>query len=304
VVGRDAVSTPSRRHRGFYAKQACDVPGVPAPHGPNDASSTLTLRMKLARPYGVTPGAAALLASVLYLLAALIVLQVGGCLQAPPVNTGPVQTFIPGQRTPKEQEAYTIKLTVLCISEDDDNDKAGIYVFAGTGVLLDSTHVVTAGHMTNHCAGDEMVILGRTVWGTGVWLQLDKRDMHADLARLSTVGGTKISVGYYAAAPAHIGPRPLHGDDVCFESAVPDRSRHCSKVISRDAIPRLVPDDLDHSWWNSDVYIDGLVVHGNSGSGVYDVAGNLIGIITELDPDNDTGGRFTSLSAHPDITEQ
>jgi hypothetical protein len=255
--------------------------------------------MKIAQPDGTAPWAAALLVSALYLLAALVLIQAGGCLQAPPINTGPVQTTIKGQRTEQQQDIYTVQLTALCMMDDED-DGPGVEMHMGTGVVLDSTHVLTAGHIVDCNTGT--VVFAQTIWGSTAWMSVEKLDTRSDLGRLVALNGKKLSLGFYRAERASIGPTPVAGEDVCFTSAVPTRDRHCSTVSHVDHVPRLKPDGEDHDWWNSDVVITGKVVHGNSGSGVYDAAGNLVGIITELIPGEPTGGRFTSLQQHSDMT--
>jgi hypothetical protein len=253
---------------------------------------------RLSRSFGTLPWAAALLVAALYFLAVLIVIQFWGCLPPPKLSEGPVQTSLPGQRTKLQQGLYTVMLMSVCQTHDELNN-LNFELGFGTGVILDDTHVLTAFHVVD--CDTEPVISVLNVAGKMVWMTIDKVRMDADLARLVTTKGKTLALGFYPIASPRIGQRPLIGDTVCMAAALPDWERDCSKVSKKDKIPRIKHDELGHPAWSSDVMLEGRVRHGNSGAAVYDSAGNLVGIVTELDPTRKHGGRFTSLELQEDM---
>jgi hypothetical protein len=86
-----------------------------------------------------------------------------------------------------------------------------------------------------------------------------------------------------------IGPRPKAGDVVCSESAIPTRARKCGTVTG-----------LSESPSNRDIQFTNQVEGGNSGSGLYDEQGRLVGIVTMRKMDM-SGGTAASLWAHAEI---
>ena len=80
-----------------------------------------------------------------------------------------------------------------------------------------------------------------------------------------------------------VGERPAIGAEVCLVPVVPARGPQCGKVDSFDSIP-------------GDVFHQATTKPGNSGSGVYDADGRLVGIVTHYRRPPAQGGAFSSLA--------
>lgn len=131
----------------------------------------------------------------------------------------------------------------------------------GTGVVIGDDYILTARHVVKNCIKDGGLILV-TAFGTefdGIAMVVAE-DKDADIARLYVPGIR----GPYV----EIGPRPIAGDIVCFTPAFPNRHRVCGEVFSEAGD---VGDEIRFS---------GIPQPGNSGSGLYDRRGRLVGIVT------------------------
>lgn len=146
----------------------------------------------------------------------------------------------------------------------------------GSGVLIDTRTVLTAHHVVD-CDG---LYLVEAVDGSTVMAMRSRVAESHDLAWLRLATDLEIE-------PARLGKVPGLGETVCAASAVPQRARHCGEVQpggSRDA--------------DGDLYFAALVQPGNSGGGVYNVNGELVGIVTHLSLCTNRqwcGGRATTL---------
>lgn len=130
----------------------------------------------------------------------------------------------------------------------------------GTGVAIGSGFVLTASHVA--CDVD----LSNIVDSSGVRFPVHRlawRDNDHDLAMLLTDLSGQDPVPDTAAV----------GDAVCAEVAVPARARRCGRVT------RIDPVGTPHGF--VDLWIDIQTVAGNSGAGLYDDYGHLIGVLTD-----------------------
>lgn len=250
--------------------------------------------MKQFRGAQTEPWAFGLLAGLAVLLVAAMALG-SGCLQPEwrsPPGVEPVSS-IPGQRDRRLQAATAVRLHVVCV----DRDTGHVSASGGSGVMVGESHVLTASHVVR-CNGSPVVLM-RTRDDRVYWMTVDRFDPWADVARLTTLPNVVLSdARLRPVVRPSIGPRPVPGEEICAEAANPEWVRSCGVVTALDGLPRVRRDSLCHELWESDVVHTGLTIHGNSGSGVYDAGGNLVGIVTELIPFETTGGRFTSLDAH------
>ncbi len=147
----------------------------------------------------------------------------------------------------------------------------------GSGVLVDDTHVLTAGHMTR-CQFNIAVVVDKA--GVVYQTRLVHLDTRNDLALFEIPKFT------HAKPPVVAEPKLL--SRVCAANGFPHREQTCGTIW------KITKEE------EANVYHTIPTAHGNSGSGVYDALGRLIGIVTNLElcdikPDGQCGGRFTSL---------
>lgn len=190
----------------------------------------------------------------------------------------PVGVKAPGVRTVVEEYDSSVEVSVFCLEGEKQ----------GSGVLFGADQALTAAHVVR-CATSELPLLIVLVKrdGTQTIATVAELDAGADLARLDALG--------LESAQIRVGPVPIAGQDVCIVSAVPRRMRRCGEV---QLGVQTAPGDYLH---------DAVTEPGNSGSGVYDRAGRLVGIVTHLllCPSNGQicGGKIASLSLHPEVLE-
>jgi S1-C subfamily serine protease len=206
---------------------------------------------------------------------ALSVAMLAGCCEAPPPRY-PEQVHL--GRSVAQQEAAAGDVTVACV------DPSNIQIKGGSGVLVTDRRVVTASHVVT-CHGETGVYV-EFPGGVTVLARVAVLDLEDDLAVLAL---TQPVVSYYSAV---IGPRPDEGDRICFAAGAPKRVRRCGVVTGYR--------DDDDSNVKGDVETDAEIRAGNSGSGVYDDAGRLVGIVTyyRAIAGVSFGGGFTSLESH------
>lgn len=182
-----------------------------------------------------------------------------------------------------EQAKATVKIEKRCLSMN-----GGLYGSRGSGVAVSPTHILTAYHVTE-CDGI-VVLTATTSGGEELDVMVDKGFPESDIARLIIIDKHKLS--HYVTTVA---PRPRVDSVICSESAVPGWNRKCGWV---EKLTDREDGDVRHS---------AVVEPGNSGSGVYDEDGNLVGIMTMLYwcpnlPDRQVcGGLFSSIWKHREL---
>ncbi len=190
------------------------------------------------------------------LLQALSLAIVSGCCSAPPRVAGPEA----------RQRDLAVEITRGCATS------SGVQVGFGSGVLISESTVLTASHVVLCPGVAALVVLSPGVMRVAQVAQLD---LEGDMAILTLDSPVK------GVPTAKIGPRPKVGDRVCLATARPERARPCGNVTAYDTLP-------------GDVRHTARTVPGNSGSGVYDRAGLLVGIVTHACRDGSCG-MFTAL---------
>ncbi len=186
-----------------------------------------------------------LLAGLIVLLLGLIVAD-AGC------------TPMHAERGPQAALEQAVKITATCFG--DDGSITGFY---GSGVIVDSKTVITAAHVARDPDGYtcfrvvEMTNEHKYIVTPGVIL------VERDIATLKLDSSESFDPTY----PVIYGPSPGFGERVCAMVAHPMWLWRCGDAQMSVAPP-------------GDRIITITVEPGNSGSGVYDAQGRLVGIIT------------------------
>jgi hypothetical protein len=158
-------------------------------------------------------------------------------------------------RNAAEQHNADVRITVDC----------GAHTYGGSGVVVSPTRVLTALHVvTCDGAGDNPLPLISIYEGDGsaVMYMIEVALPERDIARLWT-----FTDAFKAeATPIVVGPVPTVGDRVCIAAAMPNWGYHCYDVQPPE------PNDKDFHIASS------VIELGNSGAGVYDAQGRLVGI--------------------------
>lgn len=166
-------------------------------------------------------------------------------------------------RNPLEQNAASVRIEIACVTGDAFTGSLSLSGAYGSGVVISNGTVLTAHHVVR-CAGVSIINVidadGRK-WPANV----EHSDSSRDFARLHVPG-------MLTNKPAHIVP-PKVGDWVCLATAFPVRGSSCGSVLTVHEFD--TPDN-----GTVDFEFDAVIVSGNSGSGIYNSAGDLVGLGT------------------------
>jgi S1-C subfamily serine protease len=175
--------------------------------------------------------------------------------------------------TPAYQAAVTVRLDEICVKVDLTTTNQAYTGYRGTGIALGPRRVLTAGHMADCNVQGLYVELpnGSHAFASVIWLSRAR-----DLALLSIPNG---SLGDTLASPEVAAVKI--GETVCAHVADPKVDTLCGVVTSVGGPG------------GRDVNFTGAVQHGNSGAGVFNAQGKLVGIITAIGSKGD--GVFTSV---------
>ena len=225
------------------------------------------------------PMAYGFLAGAFFFLTALVIMQTGCAGMS--------------VRSPTQQHNAAVKIITSCTSQMTllltmpdgsvidtglPTGRAVVRRFGGTGVLVSAYHVVTAKHVVTCAENEELSVAINTGPGADRQAFVEFEFPNYDIARLIV----KDSLAYFFT-PITIGPLPTLGQQVCEASKVPRDTWRCGTTQK--------PDD------------EGLIVfemiteHGNSGSGLYNAAGQLVGIVVQWWPTE--GGEHHGGKASP-----
>jgi hypothetical protein len=181
----------------------------------------------------------------------------------------------PGPRglTVAEERAAAMYVYVTCASGDDAS---------GSGVLVDHDRILTAAHVvvcddgnppTSVRAGPRLDDI-RTA-------SVERLSIDADVAAL------RLETPVSDIRPASDWSSAREGSLICASTSLPERTWGCGNI---SALSGASGNDIDHTEPTD---------YGNSGAGMYDGGGRLIGIVTQCYTDSegcsDRGGRATSV---------
>lgn len=181
------------------------------------------------------------------------------------------------RRTPGVQLEQVTRIDVVCITESGE-----FTGWRGSAVITGPSTLLTAAHVVDCKAG---VMMAHAEDGSVVPIVVDAVAPGLDIASVST-----IAPAWPSARSVSIGPVPALGAEVCLVSAVPRNDRQCGRVNGRSST------EASH---------DAFVEPGNSGGGVYDLQGRLVGIVStyRICPAGGMGqvcgGGFGAVSAVP-----
>jgi S1-C subfamily serine protease len=165
-----------------------------------------------------------------------------------------------GTRSVAQQHNAAVRIKVFC-------GDSGHY---GTGVIVSKHHILTAHHVAQceimpgvpiYVTPDKVVIDPGDNVEREATVELTLGDGIQDIARLKTEENLSAFM-----SPITVGPAPAIGDKVCEASAVPRWTYRCGTAQDSDGYIRM----------------EMRTEHGNSGSGLYDAQGRLIGIVVQL----------------------
>lgn len=159
----------------------------------------------------------------------------------------------PRGRTPAEQAAGAVEVAVACTQPDGKWS-----LQQGSGVIVGRHHALTASHVI--ACRIRAVVTVILADGQQIPADVDLISLRSDLARLELRADVPLRPA--VRAKAEMGVR------VCVVHARPRRGRACGTVTS------LSDGEL------ADIGTDGRTIPGNSGSGLYDDAGRLVGVVT------------------------
>ena len=165
---------------------------------------------------------------------------------------------------------YSMALMRLPATQDEAAVSISTKCAAGSGVIVGRHTILTALHVINDCDSRDITITksnGKTYSVTA------EAALAIDIARLHVEEDLLISSVTIDKAKV--------GEKLCSAPVVPSRGRSCGEVTS-------VGDG------DSEIIFTGKVEPGNSGSGMYNSRGHLVGIVTRrfLDSDGGTGSQI------------
>jgi S1-C subfamily serine protease len=218
-------------------------------------------------------------------LVVVAALVIATCSCARPAPARP-QPPIRAPSTIGEQLSRSVSIEVACFG-GDVMSQVTVSGHAGTGVIVDQGHVMTAHHVAACEDGDAPMIHVVDLAGARRRAWLDREDPEHDLARL------RVDVPFFGVRPALVGPRPGLGEQICAATAWPVRIRPCGMVVG--LVARQLPGNTGREFVSIDVEHTALTIAGNSGSGVWDAAGRLVCIVTHS-RGSALGGHCSSLA--------
>lgn len=203
-----------------------------------------------------------------------LVLLLSACFSAAPA---PVEHATP-RADPSAGTRRAVLVDAWCIPNvaSAGHNLIAIPAHRGSGVAVGPSIILTAAHVVACDGRDVPLVVATLPSGESYFAHVSRVDADADIARLTVEPGGPPLAGLVAnVRPAAI----ARGDEVCAATAAPARVRQCGAIIDDGVDDGIAFRDTAES------------VAGNSGSGVYDRGGRLVGIVTHSYKTISGGGR-------------
>lgn len=187
------------------------------------------------------------------------------------------EIYYPAAFKPREaQETATVRITTICTPYPDglgiEHEFGKIQVKFGSGVIMGDREILTAAHVVRCPEVGEYQIA--TTIGSHYRVVVSRHYEEKDVAWLVLESASHLGI-----APAIRG-RVTIGETVCSSFAAPSWGHSCGEVVAID---------------EDRAEFTGLVEHGNSGAGVYNLQGELVGLISAIDLTNGNGIIVTGI---------
>jgi len=178
---------------------------------------------------------------------------------------GSCQSVTPPQhpRDVREQHYNVVAIDAICMKMDGDTVE--LSMFTASGVLLSSNEVLTAAHVTVTPPGADCIWNAKAIQGQAIMIVPSHVDADRDIAIMMPVTGH-----FDGVQPVTLGAKPELGDTICEVAGSPYHVRRCGEVQMATA--------GNHEAIDSTM----IVEPGNSGSGVYNERGELVGVISQM----------------------
>lgn len=160
-------------------------------------------------------------------------------------------------RAPQQQLSSAYDVTVICVLADGSGTVSG-----GSAVMIDTHHLLTALHVVTCDNGGVPIVTVNTEKGARLATFVQREWKDKDIAQLYT----RFEL---PGADAKLGALPAIGTGVCAHHGSPTFGAACGEVSSlRPTTPE------------ADIIVTAAIRPGNSGGGLYDSDGVLVGIVT------------------------
>jgi S1-C subfamily serine protease len=170
------------------------------------------------------------------------------------------QPYVRRPLSVQDQNKASVLIDVTCRDENGLEGKR----YLGSGVLVDSWHAVTASHVVA-CLGEKQGSISVSQGFHDTTALLVTFDHLHDLAVLELQEP-------FAVQPPTL-RNPKEDSMVCFQPAFPEGPRQCGIILG-------VKDWSELLGFEVDLRLNLHIIPGNSGAGLFDLQGNLIGLIT------------------------
>jgi S1-C subfamily serine protease len=210
-------------------------------------------------------------------LAGLLVLLLGLA-----ANASCAHTSVLTSRGVVSRYVEAVEIEAMCIQ--GTTTEGALVGWHGSGVIVSSTRVLTANHVV--ATRGMMCVFQVTSYDGAERLAMPAVVLpDFDLASLKLIENEKP----FVPSPVGYGRVPDVGDTVCAATGNPWRGHKCAEVQPHGNLP-------------GDIQMLIIVEPGNSGSGLYNTDGELVGIVTHrfsCGQSNQTcGGKAASLEGH------
>lgn len=178
------------------------------------------------------------------------------------------------------EQRYSAAVSVTAVCVQDDGQTTG---WNGSGVIVSETRLLTAGHVVETAPNEACIFTVEDADGNEYLAKPLVAIPQVDLASMELIS----PAAKFRFEGVRFGLPPWTGEIVCSATGFPRREHRCGQVMK----PKLPP---------GDILMNLVVEPGNSGSGLYNMKHELVGIIVHTYPNRGNGqyvtGGATSLA--------